>query len=49
MLTDKGTFLENEQLEPDILVLNDPPAVAAGKDPQLEAAVTELLRQLGDQ
>lgn len=46
MLTDKGTFLENDQLEPDILVLNDPPAVAAGRDPQLEAAVQTLLTDL---
>ena len=46
MLTDKGTFLENDQLEPDILVLNDPPAVAVGRDPQLETAVKTLLTDL---
>ena len=46
MLTDKGTFLENEQLEPDVHVLNDPPAVASGKDPQLETAVRELIMEL---
>lgn len=46
MLTDKGTFLENDQLEPDVLVLNDPPAVVTGKDPQLETAVQELLKDL---
>jgi tricorn protease len=46
MLTEKGTFLENEQLEPDVLVLNDPPAVAAGRDPQLETAVQTLIAEL---
>lgn len=49
MLTKEGTFLENDQLEPDVLVLNDPPAVAAGEDPQLEAAVKELLKEVEDQ
>ena len=42
-----GKYLENNQLEPDIKVMNEPAAVLAGRDQQLEAAVQELLRQLG--
>lgn len=41
-----GSFLENQQLEPDILVLNDPATVVTGTDRQIEAAVSELLKQL---
>ena len=41
-----GYWLENTQLEPDILVDNEPGALAAGRDQQLEAAVRELLSQL---
>jgi tricorn protease len=36
-------ILENLQLEPDIRVRNEPAAVIAGRDPQLERAVQELL------
>ena len=39
--------LENQELTPDILVYNDANARQAGTDPQLEAAVAELLKQLG--
>jgi C-terminal processing protease CtpA/Prc len=46
MLARDGRYLENNQLEPDVLVLNDPPAMAAGKDPQLEKAVELLLDEL---
>lgn len=46
MITNDGKYLENNQLEPDVLVLNDPPAVAAGKDPQMEKAVEVLLKDL---
>ncbi len=42
-----GVMLENSQLEPDIRVDNGPAQLAAGEDPQLEAAVSELLSQLG--
>ncbi|GLC23800.1 S41 family peptidase [Roseisolibacter agri] len=45
-LGEDGKFLENLQIEPDILVRNDPTRLAAGEDQQLEAAVKELLRQL---
>ena len=37
-------YLENLQLEPDILVYNDPESVARGEDKQLEAAVAEMLK-----
>lgn len=41
-----GTYLENTQLEPDILVLNKPETIVKGQDLQLEAAVRELLKEL---
>ena len=41
----EGRFLENHQLEPDIVVYNDPASVEAGRDPQLEAAVAEMLKE----
>jgi tricorn protease len=44
MLDREGRYLENQQLEPDIRVPNDPGEVRRGRDQQLEAAVRELLR-----
>ena len=41
-----GSILENQQLEPDILVYNDPASVLRGEDKQLEAAVNEMLKQI---
>lgn len=41
----EGRFLENDQLQPDILVYNDPASVEAGRDLQLEAAVAEMLKE----
>jgi C-terminal processing protease CtpA/Prc len=38
-----GHYLENQQLEPDIRVVNDPESLAEGRDPQLEKAVETLL------
>ncbi len=38
---------ENEGVAPDIAVRQDAKALQAGKDPQLERAVQELLKQLG--
>jgi C-terminal processing protease CtpA/Prc len=38
-------FLENNQLEPDIRVMNEPDKMAAGRDQQIEAAVKELLKK----
>lgn len=40
-----GRYLENMQLEPDILVYNDPASLLSGEDRQLEAAVREMLRE----
>ncbi len=42
-LDPEGDYLENKQLEPDILVPNEPAIVRQGRDQQLEAAVKELL------
>ncbi|MDH4197829.1 MAG: S41 family peptidase, partial [Candidatus Aminicenantes bacterium] len=39
-------YLDNHQTEPDIKVMNTYEAVVAGKDEQLEAAVTELLKEI---
>ena len=41
-----GSFLENQQLEPDVKVANDPAVIVTGVDQQLEAAVSELLKEL---
>lgn len=45
-LTAEGDYLENSQLEPDILVLNDPQTVVLGIDTQLITAVNELLKEI---
>ena len=42
------SFLENQQLEPDFTVANDPTDIVLGIDAQLETAVRELLRQIDD-
>ena len=39
-----NTFLENFQIEPDILIYNDPASTLSGRDLQLEAAVAEMLK-----
>ena len=39
-----GTYLENQQTEPDITLMNDYAVVITGKDQQLEAAVAELMK-----
>jgi len=44
-----GSFLENQQLEPDIKVANDPATIVKGEDLQLQAAVRELLNQIDSQ
>lgn len=41
-----GSFLENQQLNPDIKVSNDPANVVKGEDEQIKAAVEELLKQI---
>lgn len=40
-----GKFCENTQLEPDVLVRNEPDVLTKGRDQQLEAAVRELLKK----
>ncbi len=42
-----GTYLENDQLEPDVHVLNDPATVVKGEDTQLKVAVDTLMKDLG--
>ena len=39
-----GRYLENLQLQPDIVVYNDPADVERGGDAQLERAVQEMLK-----
>lgn len=46
LLDERGVFLENHQLEPDVKVDNLPGTMEAGRDLQLEAAVAELLKDL---
>jgi len=45
MMTPDGKFLENQELEPDVLVYDDPKDVAAGTDAQLLKAVETVLAQ----
>ena len=45
----EGRYLENMQIEPDILVYNDPASVLRGEDKQLEAAVAEMLKTIDRQ
>jgi tricorn protease len=42
--TPDGKFCENNQMEPDIRVANDPGILASGHDQQIEEAVKELLK-----
>ena len=44
-----GTYLENDQLNPDIDVENTKELVVTGRDQQLEAAVKALLNQIDNQ
>ncbi len=41
-----GSFLENQELEPDVLVNNAPEEIVAGIDAQLRTAVETLLRDI---
>jgi C-terminal processing protease CtpA/Prc len=45
-LDNNGKYLENQELEPDILIYNNPADVQNGKDAQIEAAVTEMLKEV---
>jgi tricorn protease len=40
-----GKFCENNQMEPDLKVRNEPDVMTAGRDQQLDAAVEELLKK----
>jgi len=41
--TPDGKFCENNQMEPDIRVVNDPGILSSGRDQQIEEAVKELI------
>lgn len=43
MIDNNGNYLENQQLEPDVMQALDPAAVISGRDQQLEAAVKALM------
>ena len=47
--TAEGNYLENTQLDPDILVLNAPETIVQGEDTQLKTAVEELLKEIDNQ
>lgn len=49
MVALNGEYLENAQLEPDIKVPYDPTEFNAGRDPQLAAAVAELLKTIAQE
>ena len=42
----EGRYLENLDVEPDILIYNDPASSLKGEDKQLEGAVAEMLKEL---
>jgi len=45
--SDKGEWvIEGHGVDPDIVVENDPAAVIAGRDPQLERAIIEMTKAL---
>ena len=46
MAVKEGRYLENMQIEPDILVYNDPASVLRGEDRQLKAAVAEMMKTI---
>jgi len=45
MVDKRGNFLENQQLEPDYKVPNEPSVLSAGRDQQLEKAVEVLMKK----
>ncbi len=44
-----GKYLENQQLEPDIKVMNEPAKMITGEDQQLKRAIEEMLDEIGDE
>ena len=45
--TEEGFIVENVGVPPDIEVEQTPAEVIAGRDPQLEKAIAEVMKQLG--
>ena len=45
---DGSWVIEGIGVEPDIVVENDPKSVIAGRDPQLERAVDEVMRLIAN-
>lgn len=45
-MDNRGEYLENHELQPDILIYNDPADVLKGKDAQLEGAIEEMLKEI---
>jgi hypothetical protein len=45
VLNEDGSFMENDQLEPDYLVENSKEGTARGEDAQLKRAVEVLLKK----
>ncbi|MDE7150481.1 MAG: peptidase S41, partial [Bacteroidales bacterium] len=44
-LDENGNYLENQELQPDILIYNTPETMAAGRDLQIEKAVEVMLQE----
>lgn len=44
--TAEGYYLENHQLQPDVVVDNEPHTIVKGEDTQLRTAVEELLKDI---
>jgi tricorn protease len=42
-------WVENHGVDPDIVIDNDPASVMAGKDPQLEAAIKEVMKEIKEE
>jgi tricorn protease len=45
-MANDGSWFENQEIVPDVLIYNDPASIAAGRDLQLEESVAHLLRML---
>lgn len=45
---DDGSYLENQQLEPDVKIANSPEKIIKGEDEQLKKAVDELLKDINN-
>jgi tricorn protease len=48
IFTEDGWVVEDVGVPPDIDVEQDPVAVAAGKDPQLDRAIEEVFKELAE-